>query len=107
MYKSPPAQSRSLTAYNRGSKNYVDPHSLSIIAFSFKGIENACYTIVGRNQFSEQLLYMKSVWVKLTRQIRISVIEIGTYLSINETVFQVRGRKESVSLNGSRVRFGE
>ena len=48
----------SLTAYNRGSKNYVDPHSLtSIIAFSFKGIENACYTIVGRNQFSEQLLY--------------------------------------------------
>lgn len=39
------------------SKN-VDPHSLtSIIAFSFKGIENACYTIVGRNQFSEQLLY--------------------------------------------------
>ena len=52
-----PAQSLSLTVYNRGSKN-VDPHSLtSIIAFSFKGIENACYTIVGRNQFSEQLLY--------------------------------------------------
>ena len=52
-----PAQSLSLTAYNRGSKN-VDPPSLtSIIAFSFKGIENARYTIVGRNQFSEQLLY--------------------------------------------------
>ena len=42
-------------------------------------MENACYTIVRRNQFSEQLFFLtkKSVWVKLTRQIRINVLGIG------------------------------
>ena len=45
----------------------------------------------------------KSVWVKLTRQIRISVLEIGNHIIHHEDCFPGQGKKGMVSLNGSQV----
>lgn len=76
-----PVQSLSLTAYNRGSKNYIDPHSLtSVIAFSFKGMKMLATQLLEEIDFLSSSCTKKLVWVKLTRQIRISVLEIGNHI---------------------------
>lgn len=65
-------------------------------------------TIVGRNQFSEQLLYKITVWVKLTRQLESVSLKLAITLSINEDCFP--GPEVEKGMNQfewfSGVRFG-